>query len=261
MIGIASPLPLSPVRYAALATGSTARPLSSRGQAERCSVPDLELLDMAGLAVVRGLEMDVYIAVSRRKDAAMPGRVKADNGGFDVYQLEFNLDLLMLLHIMRRVADPVENMEFDQILVAGDQERQRLFGIEAGSLGGLRNKALEVLERTDFGRDRDQGPARHFGPYEKRHPGIKALGHVHGPVRRDARQRGSAIRDRHFAAQLLDWAEAIEVWTARKGLQVERRSELAVHDRLALRADEPELVTQSLDRCGGIGAGVAAGGA
>src|SRR5208282_1435036 len=220
MIGIASPLPLSPVRYAALATGSTARPLSNRGQAERRSVADFELLNVAGLAVVRRLEMDVYIAVTRRKDAAMPGRVKADNGGLDFCQLELYLDLLVQLHVVRSVTDAVEDMEFCQVLAAGDQKRQRLFGVEAGGLGGLRNKTLEVFEGTDLGRDRDQGPSRHLGPYEKRHAGIETPGHVHRAVRRDAGQRGPAIRDRHFAAKLLDRAEAVEVWAARKGLQI-----------------------------------------
>src|SRR5271165_2813300 len=123
---------------------------------------------MPGLTVVGRLEMDVDIAVTRRKDAAMPGRVKADNRGFDLFQLEFDLDLLMLLHIMRRVADAVEDMELDQVLAARDQKRQGLFGVEAGGDGGLRHKALEVLERTDLCWDRPFDPSRHLSPYEKR---------------------------------------------------------------------------------------------
>ena len=79
--------------------------------------------------------MDVDITVTRREDAAMPGRVEPDNGGLDPRQLEYELDFLMLLHVMWRVADPVEDVELDHILLAGNQKRQRLFRIEAGSFG------------------------------------------------------------------------------------------------------------------------------
>jgi hypothetical protein len=66
-------------------------------QAKRCCRTDLQFLDMPGAVVVGCLEMDMDIAVAWRKDAAMPGRVEADNGRLDLCQLEFDLDLLMLL--------------------------------------------------------------------------------------------------------------------------------------------------------------------
>ena len=66
---------------------------------------------MAGLTVVWCLEMDVDIAVTRRKDAAVPGRVKADNRSLDFRQLEFDLDLLVHLHIVRCVADAIEDVD------------------------------------------------------------------------------------------------------------------------------------------------------
>jgi hypothetical protein len=65
----------------------------------------------------------------------MPGRVEPDNGGLDPRQFEYDLDFLMLLNVMRRVADPVEDVQLDHILLAGNQKRQRLFRIAAGSLG------------------------------------------------------------------------------------------------------------------------------
>jgi hypothetical protein len=38
---------------------------------------------MPEIAIVRSLEMDVDITVTRREDAAMPDRVEPDNGGLD----------------------------------------------------------------------------------------------------------------------------------------------------------------------------------
>src|ERR1700722_3695522 len=43
---------------------------------------------------------------------------------------------------------------FDQILTAANQKRQRLFRIEADSLGCTREKAFEIFAGTDLYRDR-----------------------------------------------------------------------------------------------------------
>jgi hypothetical protein len=46
---------------------------SSRcGQTERCCAADLDILNMAGLAVVVCLKVDVYVAVTGRKNATRP---------------------------------------------------------------------------------------------------------------------------------------------------------------------------------------------
>src|SRR6516225_7789583 len=95
--------PRCPARYAAIGTRSTAGPVSGCGQVQCRSVADLELLDMAGLVVVRGLEMDVDVAVARREDAAMSGRVKADDRGLGLCQLELDLNFFVLLHVVRRI--------------------------------------------------------------------------------------------------------------------------------------------------------------
>ena len=148
--------------------------------------------------------MDVDITVTRREDAAMPGRVEPDNGGLDPRQLEYELDFLMLLHVMWRVADPVEDVELDHILLAGNQKRQRLFRIEAGSFAASGTKrARSSKERTAAG----IGILIHCGTsahYEKRHPDVEAAGHVHRAVGSDAGQRGTVVGDRHFAAELFD---------------------------------------------------------
>jgi hypothetical protein len=160
-----------------------------------------------------------------------------------------------------RVPDAIEDVEFDQILPAGDQKRQRLFGIEPGGSGGQWNKALEVAVGTGFGRDRLLDPARYLGPDKKRGSGVKALRHLHRTIRADSRQSGLAIGDRDFAAQLLDRADAIEVRALGERLQIECGGELAVHDRVTLCSDEPEIVTRSADHCRTSRAGGAAGGA
>jgi hypothetical protein len=141
---------------------------------------------------------------------------------------------------------------------ARDQERQRLVGIETRGRGSLRNKALEVLVGTDLRRDRPLDPARHFGPDEKWYANGETLGHIHCPVLCHVRQSGPAIGDRNFAAQLFDRAEAIEVRPICERRQIECGGKLAVHDRLALRADEPEVVTGSADRSWAVRAGGAA---
>jgi hypothetical protein len=46
---------------------------------------------------------------------------------------------------------------------------------------------------------------------------------------------------------------------AGEGLQIECDRELTVHDRLALRADEPELITRAPSRCRAVGSSAAAG--
>ena len=61
------------------------------------------------------------------KDAAMPGRVEADDRGLDPRPLEYDLDFLMLLHVMWRVTDPVEDVELNQILMAANQKRATVF--------------------------------------------------------------------------------------------------------------------------------------
>ena len=109
---------------------------------------------MAGFVVVRRLEVSVDIAVAGRKNPAMLGRVKPDNRRLDARQLEYDLDFLMRLHVMGRIADPVEDVVRDQILTAGHQKRQRLFRIEAGSFGCSRDKTFEVFEGTDLLLDR-----------------------------------------------------------------------------------------------------------
>jgi len=100
---------------------------------------------------------------------------------------------------------------------------------------------------------------RYLCPYEKRHSGIETGGHVDRAVRRDASQRGTAVGDCQFAAQLLDRAEAIEMSAPGEGFQIESSRELTVHDRLALRADEPELITRAPSRCRAVGSSAAAG--
>jgi hypothetical protein len=82
-------------------------------EAEHRFAADLEPLDMAGLPIVRRLEMDMDVAVAGGKDAAMAGRVKADNSRLDLLQSEPDLDLPVRLHVMRRNPDAIEDMELD----------------------------------------------------------------------------------------------------------------------------------------------------
>jgi hypothetical protein len=56
----------------------------------------------------------VDIAVAGRKNPAMLGRVKPDNRRLDARQLEYDLDFLMRLHVMGRIADPVEDVVLDK---------------------------------------------------------------------------------------------------------------------------------------------------
>jgi hypothetical protein len=69
-----------------------------------------------------------------------------------------------------------------------------------------------------------------------------------------------AIGDGHFATQLLERAEPGEMRAISECLQVQRRREVAVHNRLALRAGEPQFVTGTADLCRVVGASAASGG-
>jgi hypothetical protein len=87
---------------------------SGRGQAEPRAAADLEFFNMAGLAIVRCLEMDVDVAVAGCEDTAMPGRMKTDDRSLGPHELEFDLDPLVHLDVVRGIADAVQDMEFDR---------------------------------------------------------------------------------------------------------------------------------------------------
>jgi hypothetical protein len=98
---------------------------------------------------------------------------------------------------------------------------QRLLGIETGGFGRPRNKALQIFKRSDLGRDRRFGPARHFGPDKKWCADGEAPGHADRTVGCHARECGTAVGDRHFAAQLFERAEPIDMSAVGEGVQVE----------------------------------------
>src|ERR1043166_2292168 len=116
----------------------------------------------------------------------------------------------------------------------------------AGGGGGARHERLEVGERAHVGWNRHRPPGRHLGPDEERHTRVEAFGYPHGAIRPDPGKRGPAVGDRHLAAQLLDRTDSGKGRRLRERAQIERRGELAVHDGLALRADEAKVVARSL---------------
>src|SRR5579863_7090734 len=71
---------------------------------------------MPGLAVLGRLEVDVDVAVARGEDPAMAGRMKTNDDRLDLRQFEGDLNLLVLVHVVRRIADPVQHMKLDQIV-------------------------------------------------------------------------------------------------------------------------------------------------
>src|ERR1700722_18673787 len=211
---------------------------------------------MPGFGVVGGLDMDMDVAVARREHAAMLGRVKADNGGFNFFQLEGDLNLLMHSHVVWSIPDAIYDMKFDEILASVDQEGHPLFGIQTGSGGRFWNEVLKLLERTDVRRNRNLTPPRNLGPDKKRHARFEALGHLDRAVGGNPCQRRSAIRNRHLAPKLLDGTDTIEMLPARQGVQVQNRGEPAIHDCLALTADEPKIVSGSLDSDRTVGSSI-----
>src|SRR6202043_1501516 len=129
---------------------------------------------MSRLRVVGRLKMNVDVAVARREDATVLGRVKADNGRFSLVQLERHLDLLVHFHAMWSVADAVHDMKFDDLFPSGYQEGERLICIETGRGGGFRNEALKVLKRADVCWNRFFVPARYLRPDEEWHTSLEA---------------------------------------------------------------------------------------
>src|SRR6516162_242220 len=82
-------------------------------------------------------------------------------------------------------------------------------------------------------------PVGDIRPHKKRHPRFKALGDVDQVVGPNARERWSAIEDRHLASQALDWSNSAKVRPAAEVPEVELSRPVARHYRLPLRADKP----------------------
>src|SRR5205807_10087322 len=84
---------------------------------------------------------------------------------------------------------------------------------------------------------------------------LKTFGNSNSPIRPDAGQRWAAICDGYLAAQLLDWADRVEVRGRRQGAKIDGRRKLPMHDGLALRPDELQVIACALEARGGIGPG------
>ena len=208
---------------------------------------------MPGFGVVGGLDMDMDVAVTRSEHAAMPGRVKTDNAGFNFFQLEGDLRSLMHRHVVWSIPNPIYDMKFDEILASIDQERHRLFGIQTGSGGRFWNEVLKLIERTDVRRNLNLTPPRNLGPDKKWYAGFEGLGHLDRAVGSNPRQRRSGYPNRHLAPKLLDGTDTIEMLPARQGVQVQNRCEACHHYCLALTADEPKIISGSLDSDRAVG--------
>jgi hypothetical protein len=141
---------------------------------ERQALAKLELLNVAGFAVVRGLKMDVHGRVHGGEDTAMGSRMETNNDCVDLRELKNDLNLLMHLHTMGRISNAVEDMKLDEILLAADQERKRLLRIEAGRKGRARHERLQLGSRAHRGRNRHRLPSGNLGPDQEWRPRFEA---------------------------------------------------------------------------------------
>ena len=173
---------------------------------------------MSGFTIVGCLKMDVDVAVARREDATMLGRVKTYYDRFSPFQLKGNLNLFMHLHVVWSVADAVHYMELDEFFAAIHQEGKWLVWIETGRCSGFRNEAFKFFERADVCWNRDLMPLRNLGPDKEWDTRLEALGDLGRTVGRDPSKCWSAIRDRYLTAKLLDRADTVKMLAARQSL-------------------------------------------
>src|SRR5437588_224301 len=82
--------------------------------------------------------MDVDGRIHRGEDAPMPSGMKTDNRRIHVFQIEGCLNFLVLLHVVRRIADAIEYMEFNECLASTQHEREGRLRIEGGGVGSAR---------------------------------------------------------------------------------------------------------------------------
>ena len=125
--------------------------------------------------------MDVDGRIHRGEDAPMPSGMKTDNRRIHVFQIEGRLNFLVLLHAVRRIADAIEHMEFNQRLAPTQHEREGRLRIEAGRFRGARDERFQIREGTNVSRDRQVAPSRYFGPDQERRPAIITLGDLDNP--------------------------------------------------------------------------------
>src|SRR2546421_3781951 len=179
--------------------------------------------------------------------------MEADDYCLGLLQLENCLNFLVPLCVVSLITDAVKNVELDQVHTTADEKGKRFVRVETDRGGGAGNKRFQIRERTNLGRDRQRSPNRNLGPHQKRNASLEGLGHSDAAVGSHAGERRTAGGDCHLTAQLLDWADAIKVRRSLQRAQIKRRGELAIHNRLALSADEAKVVSQSLDVDGLIG--------
>src|SRR5438552_1247480 len=122
--------------------------------------------------------MNVDRGVHWREYAAVVEGMKTDQGRLGIVQLEFRLDLLVLLHVVRCLADSVENMKADVLLTPAQQEGQGALRVEPRREGSVRNECFEIFERANCGRHRHIDPGGHLRPYQKRRTTLVTLAYL-----------------------------------------------------------------------------------